>query len=815
MVQVDVLLRQSASRWRKLATSIDALLQTILRQVPQAQGADAAAAAVRDLEAAVARFEAMAERPEVTIAMAGTTSSGKSTVANMLIGERLLPSAVQEMSAGVVLVRHDDRVRSLTIEQTNGADWETGTWEDLAATDVLDRLERAMSTYLERIGPEGEHRARLDPPRVSLRWPTRIGASLHALGLPAGARLTIVDLPGLKYANDEVNRLVVAEHAARALCVVAYDSREANPTAQRRLLQEVVDGVKLLGGSTARMLFVLNKIDAFLSESDPKAREREFTCRVTRRIRDGLHAVFPERTAEIEGIHPIPLSSGAALYALLAERASGTEAEHLLRRLKKEFGVLFPDQQMDQLPNSPAQWSADRVRWFISEAKRGSRLADFEGQLRAHIAANLPELLLPDLVTPADACARLALARVDAIIEAYGLRERSEVEELRRRLEALYAELEPLVRSSLDPLDPLLNVATSDEDDLLISLLTAVPQVERELCLVEPDAGPGPGPLAALSSALHDIIQKPLNRLNDLVSRWMSGEAPEDLLVAGVQGASELRAAVAELRESPYGARRRTGGRFEGAEGDRVRASLERFAASLTTVANTLVAREARVQVGRLKGALRVCESAVLANLQAKADTRRAKLGDFPGLHGVFRGAYEPRSLNLPRVRFSPSLREWSHEFPTTRTVVKTRDQRSFWYWVWLKKKKVQVEVQETVILREGGIEAASLDDLLQGFVTSGGIDTLEPVFLGWLKEELTNFRRDLTRRLDEGMDFYRAVLMGRLREIEGGSKLRIDAVEVHRIAVHATQVEADRAADWRKAIHDEERVPSAEWELM
>ena len=61
------------------------------------------------LKEVFAFLQKQASHPELTLATTGITSSGKSTLANFLIGESILLSAVQEMSAGLVKITHSDK----------------------------------------------------------------------------------------------------------------------------------------------------------------------------------------------------------------------------------------------------------------------------------------------------------------------------------------------------------------------------------------------------------------------------------------------------------------------------------------------------------------------------------------------------------------------------------------------------------------------------------------------------------------------------------------------------------------------------------
>ncbi len=752
---VEVLLTRTATQWRSVADDISRLATTLRAAVgPKSyrQLVTGLDDAVKELLGAVTRFEASAKRPEVVIATTGTTSSGKSTLANLLIGESLLPKAVQEMSAGVVAVQHDDHARRLTVEETRGASWPTGTWDAVSAGDVQTRLESTMQAYRDLLGENGVGgRTQVEPPRFRIIWPTRIGRRPTDFGLPSGAQLTIVDLPGLKYVDDDLNGGVVREQARRALCIVAYNSFETDPRKQESLLRQVVDQVKTLSGSPARMLFTLNRIDAFRNDRDPAASEHAFTDRVTRQIRSGIREALSEYAAEASTIEPIPLSSEPALYAVLAEQVGTQEGNGLLRRLAKEYAVLYPDEEMDRLPRSPADWTVDQRRWFLNEARHQSRLDSFEKRLATHINRHLPELLLPELVDDAYRPARKVLAGLDALVGAYSLHERAQADAAKDRLESLHKRLKELQREALKPLIPLREVASGD-GDLVENLLVAVPKVEADLGLV--GARGAPGKLSALQSALPDAVQVPLQRLNDYVFRLMEGEQLEDAFIQSAGSAVKLHAALEELRASPYSRAWKKGGSFEGADAEHVSCAIRGFAHELSAMASKLVTRESSVQAARMKAALGVCGEAIINKLESDALAEFKRL-DFQGLRGVFRGDFDLAPPLLPRVRFAPDVKHWTR-------IENNIEQQEYWiekrvWWkLWLGKKQVKKTRTVVVATTKEGITVGKLGDLLEGFAASGGLKELEEFFATWLGEGISEFDRTLERRLREGVKTYR-----------------------------------------------------------
>ncbi len=54
--------------------------------------------------------------PTLTLATTGTTSSGKSTLVNLLCGAEIVPVAVSEMSAGAVTIEYsEERIKTLPL----------------------------------------------------------------------------------------------------------------------------------------------------------------------------------------------------------------------------------------------------------------------------------------------------------------------------------------------------------------------------------------------------------------------------------------------------------------------------------------------------------------------------------------------------------------------------------------------------------------------------------------------------------------------------------------------------------------------------
>ena len=327
--------------------------------------------------------------PTLILATTGTTSSGKSTLVNLLCGAEILPVAVQEMSAGVVTVEYSE-TPALAIHDTPGAMWECGRWENLGDADIYDRLDRLMKTYLQS---KEDERTGVACPQSTIYYPFRLVKESNLLDLPPGTTVKIMDLPGLAYVGDEGNAAVI-RNSRDALCLVTYNSAETDRHKVAKLLDEVVEQVKELGGSPARMLFVLNRIDVFRTDKDWPESEERFVQRTEKDIKAKLADYLPEYTDEIENVQIVKLSALPALLGLgmKSDRSAAT-------RLDKNFNFLIPEGILDDLPRNVQKWSEYECG-RVSDAVWQTAYADqFHEDLKNHIQINFPQLIIPQSVS--------------------------------------------------------------------------------------------------------------------------------------------------------------------------------------------------------------------------------------------------------------------------------------------------------------------------------------------------------------------------------------------------------------------------------
>ena len=355
-----------------------------------------------NLEKALEKLLGELRSPTLTIATTGTTSSGKSTLVNLLCEAEIVPMAVSEMSAGVVTIEYSDKI-SLVIDETPEATWECGEWQGISEEEIYQRLEEVMINYID----QREENPNLACPQSAISYPFKF-LKRSDLELPRGTKVRIMDLPGLAYVGDEGNTSVIRQ-CREALCLVTYNSAETDKQKVRSLLQEVVTQVKDLGGSPARMLFVLNKIDVFRADNNWEETEKRFIDKTIKSIKTELSDRLKEYTEEIENLQVVKLSTLPALLALEIQNKNNDYIK-ACKKVKKQFYGIVED-ILDNLVGNVEKWSKPERNKVAEELWQKSYAGVFFYNLKNHITEHFPQLVIPQAIE------RFNVAAGNAVVE--------------------------------------------------------------------------------------------------------------------------------------------------------------------------------------------------------------------------------------------------------------------------------------------------------------------------------------------------------------------------------------------------------------
>jgi GTPase Era involved in 16S rRNA processing len=476
--EVEFKAQQLAKSWNNFSTEISEHLPDTYQ--PEIQKLSS------KLEEALSTLVEALRNPTLTLATTGTTSSGKSTLVNLLCGAEIVPVAVSEMSAGAVTIEYS-KEKSLIIHETPGALWECGEWRGITEDRIYQRLYQVMIKYIEN----RENQPTLACPQSTIFYPFRL-VKESKLELPQGTRVKILDLPGLAYVGDRGNAEVIKQ-CREALCIVTYNSAETDAHKVKSLLQEVVQQVKDLGGSPARMLFTLNRIDVFRADDKnwPET-ENRFVEKAIRDIKNELTEQLKEYTEDIEKLQVIKLSTWPALLAFQIQNNDEIYSAEACKKADNNFNGLIDEDILEDLPRNVQKWSRhDRTR--VAEALwKKSYAEEFQQHLKEHITQHFPQLVIPQAIerfniAAGNAVAEWAVQTTTAILsssEEHYQQECEKISQIRLLIERFLQISDTKLREPFERIDTKIKqvIAEQSEDDPVLYLESTI----LELKNVEP-----------------------------------------------------------------------------------------------------------------------------------------------------------------------------------------------------------------------------------------------------------------------------------------------------------------------------------------
>jgi predicted GTPase len=710
--------------------------------------------------------------PTLILATTGTTSSGKSTLVNFLCGADIVPTAQREMSAGTVTIEYSEE-KTLIIEETPGALWECGKWEKISDEDIYSRLKQLMKAYIKARKKHPD----LAYPRSIIYYPFRLVKDESFLELPKGVRVKLLDLPGLSYVGDEGN-LGIIKQCREALCLVTYNSAETDSYKVDNLLSEVVDQVKDLGGSPARMLFILNRIDIFRSDYDWQESEGEFVEETTENIKEKLIENLREYAKDIENLRIVKLSTGPALLALqiqdnkkllqdlLEELPTREEnwSEHDQTRLEKvlkpyeqainHFQALIKEiMKRGNLSLDPKQWTISQQEQIAKELFKQSYAEEFEDKLSKHIAEHFPKLVIPQAierfnVAAGNSIAQWAVQTTNAILNSSEENYQQECELLSQTKENLDSFLQASNAKLRQPLAVFekSNVDTKTADNLVASLREAInelqftppyDQIQEKLV-----------PLVEWREALKTVIR---NVLEAVVKSLDNGRVNLDNInfkKANINQVNMLKNNLDILIQLGYTGSVARNGLLKTAKRDKdkldiqiIKKQLNQLSINLTILLSQILDRVSAQEINRIEESV-------------------SELFRFHIKH-IEKGAEEKAPnfvIKFPQSELNTFTRKLEFDFNLESDIeISSGTYRSFRHWLWIEKKESMIaEIPSTETLLKNWIDQ---------FQQQGEPEMLRSMF-EWLLEQIDDLKKNVAHKTNDIFNSYLASLEKAQQEI-------------------------------------------------
>lgn len=710
--------------------------------------------------------------PTLILATTGTTSSGKSTLVNFLCGADIVPTAVSEMSAGAVTIEYNQE-KGLIIEKTPGALWKCGEWKNISDEEIYDLLYDAMSSYIDA----REEQPNLACPQANIYYPFRLVKDESLLELPKGVRVKLLDLPGLSYVGDERN-LAIIKQCREALCLVTYNSEETDPYKVDNLLSEVVDQVKDLGGSPARMLFILNKIDVFRKDQRWPRSEQRFIEKTTKNIKLELTKQLREYNEEIENLTILKLSTWPALLALqIQENKELVEdileelptikdkwSEHDQSRINQ---LLRPHEQAidhfqfliknairkGELDNDPQKWTVSQQEQIAKELFKQSYAEEFEDKLSKHIAEHFPKLVIPQAiekfnVAAGNSIAQWAVQTTTAILNSSEENYQQESELLSQTKENLDSFLQASNAKLRQPLAVFekLDIDTKTADNLVASLREAInelqftppyDQIQEKLV-----------PLVEWREALKTVIN---NVLEAVVKSLDNGRVDLDNInfkKANINQVNMLKNNLYILIQLGYTGSAARNGLLITAKRDKeklnlqiIKKELNNLSINLTIILSQILKRVSAQEINRIEESV-------------------SELFRFHIKH-IEKGAEEKAPnfvIKFPQSELNTFTRKLEFDFNLESDIeISSGTYRSFKHWLWMKKKESMIA------------EIPSPETLLQNWIhqfQQQGEPEMLCLMFEWLLEQIDDLKKNVEHKTNDIFNSYLTSLEKAQQEI-------------------------------------------------
>ncbi len=305
-----------------------------------------------------------------SISLIGSTSSGKSTLGNLLAGRRVFPSGVQETTTSVVDVIHQKMLNhrsnifmtKLSDKQSDGI--QTIQFESDA--EVMSNLNMLMSLYSASNIHLKIKLSMNTKPKLGKKWLRyyfhnvylRRKKLLDELEIRDG--FFIRDFPGFQHETDN-NRLTLLENYLDrdGLILFVFNAEETDDVKENKLLGRLFDVLHRQNRNWQSVIFLLNRMDAFYRDSDPDVNLTNALTARKQRIRKLIYEKWKKRITDSE-LTIIPVAAGLALSSELLCWQTDFTTESECKNLKEhvvDYGLcLLPDELTNTLSRNVNKW---------------------------------------------------------------------------------------------------------------------------------------------------------------------------------------------------------------------------------------------------------------------------------------------------------------------------------------------------------------------------------------------------------------------------------------------------------------------------
>ncbi len=317
----------------------------------------------------------------LSIAVVGTTSSGKSSFINALCGRFILPVGVQETTRSMIEMIHTPNNLLISIEN-EGTLWKTIT----LPTDFKAR------EYLQNL-PLKNTAAQSHLPITSRVYLSFAGDILPIVFSEEqkeqnkDTTLKILDLPGYNYQGDENNWEIIQNGIQDvSLLMMRFNAEETDDVKEDKFFKKLLEYQHERGKSWKEIFFILNRCDSFFRDATGKSALLAKVESLRKRIATAVSEIFKDSsTPDIHLLSALPVMYSQVLYWNF-EKLSASEKSYLISQASLFANQCLSEDVCGSLPRSSIKWTYSDIELYRDQVLKSCFYNTFMQSLKAYFS---------------------------------------------------------------------------------------------------------------------------------------------------------------------------------------------------------------------------------------------------------------------------------------------------------------------------------------------------------------------------------------------------------------------------------------------
>lgn len=326
----------------------------------------------------------------ISIAVMGTTSAGKSSFVNTLCGRNVLPVGVQETTRYITEIVHKPKNIIISIENKALSFEKRFFNSDSEARDYIKSL---VSTFQD--SPTKFHI--LTRNRVELAFLSEFLSLFDCIDRHHDCHkinLKLVDLPGYNHKDDETNWHIISNGIDHSIIFFLFNAEENDFVKEDELLERIFRYLRDEEISWKNMIFIVNRCDALLRDSDGRSAVAEKISNIRKRIAMLIGDIYRIGDDQVQSqIQVYPLATLPVMYAEILywnfNKLTKAEKEDMISRSCQLTNEFVSDEVCDFFPRSPQKWDEKHIQLYRENVFENSFFSDFLSSLKSHIYTRL------------------------------------------------------------------------------------------------------------------------------------------------------------------------------------------------------------------------------------------------------------------------------------------------------------------------------------------------------------------------------------------------------------------------------------------